>query len=302
MSRLRAMGVRLAIDDFGTGYSSLSYLTRFPVDFLKIDRSFVAALAAGDADPTLVQTIVEMSRSLGLETIAEGIERSEQMDVLRDPGHDHGPGLPAWPDRCPIERLTWYLRGRQQPVSAAAIVAAPSAIVPPALPAIVAAPRRSCPRPSRRSWRPPRPDVVRGRGHAAAQRPAAPRGPRLPAAHAAAQRPAAAMRHRSDQTTGRRTSRGPPRLSGRPAPSFGISHAAIRRRKAPNQAGAALACSVLRRLVSGVTHPPDDPPGRRRRPGRPAPDNPNDTSPTSPDDTPHAPDARAIREAGRHPW
>ena len=116
MSRLRAMGVRLAIDDFGTGYSSLSYLTRFPVDFLKIDRSFVAALAAGDADPTLVQTIVEMSRSLGLETIAEGIERSEQMDVLRDLGTTMGQGfLLARP--MSYERLTWYLRGKHQGVS-----------------------------------------------------------------------------------------------------------------------------------------------------------------------------------------
>ena len=118
MSRLRAMGVRLAIDDFGTGYSSLSYLTRFPVDFLKIDRSFVAALAAGDADPTLVQTIVEMSRSLGLETIAEGIERSEQMDVLRALGTTMGQGfLLARP--MSYERLTWYLRGKHQGASVA---------------------------------------------------------------------------------------------------------------------------------------------------------------------------------------
>ena len=125
MTRLRAMGVRLAVDDFGTGYSSLSYLTRFPVDFLKIDRSFVAALAAGDADSTLVQTIVEMSRSLGLETIAEGIEQTEQMDMLRTLGTTMGQGfLLARP--MPFERLTWYLRGKDRPASAA-IVVPPSA-------------------------------------------------------------------------------------------------------------------------------------------------------------------------------
>ncbi len=120
MTRLRAMGVRLAIDDFGTGYSSLSYLTRFPVDFLKIDRSFVAALAASDTDPTLVQTIVEMGRSLGLETIAEGIERPEQMDVLRALGTTMGQGfLLARP--MSYERLTWYLRGKHQPVPATVV-------------------------------------------------------------------------------------------------------------------------------------------------------------------------------------
>jgi EAL domain-containing protein (putative c-di-GMP-specific phosphodiesterase class I) len=134
MTRLRAMGVRLAIDDFGTGYSSLSYLTRFPVDFLKIDRSFVAALAAGDAESNLVQTIVEMSRSLGLETIAEGIERTDQIDVLRTLGTTMGQGfLLARP--MSFERLTWYLRGKQVPVPMPVLAPAPGPVpagVPPA--------------------------------------------------------------------------------------------------------------------------------------------------------------------------
>jgi len=96
MIRLRAMGVRLAIDDFGTGYSSLSYLSRFPVDYLKIDQSFVAALGTGDAESILVRTIVEMGRSLGLDTIAEGIEETVQLDLLRSLGASLGQGyLPA---------------------------------------------------------------------------------------------------------------------------------------------------------------------------------------------------------------
>ena len=119
MTRLRAMGVRLAVDDFGTGYSSLSYLSRFPVDFLKIDRSFVAALESGDADSNLVRTIVEMGRTLGLETIAEGIERAEQMSLLKTMGTTMGQGfLLARP--MTYERLTWYLRGKQDPVLATA--------------------------------------------------------------------------------------------------------------------------------------------------------------------------------------
>jgi diguanylate cyclase (GGDEF)-like protein/PAS domain S-box-containing protein len=119
MTRLRAMGVRLAIDDFGTGYSSLSYLSRFPVDFLKIDRSFVAELGAGEAESNLVRTIVEMGRSLGLETIAEGIEEASQLDLLRSLGTNMGQGyLLARP--MSFERLTWHLRGKQDRVPTSA--------------------------------------------------------------------------------------------------------------------------------------------------------------------------------------
>jgi len=115
MIRLRAMGVRLAIDDFGTGYSSLSYLSRFPVDFLKIDQSFVAALGTGDAESNLVRTIVELGRSLGLDTIAEGIEETVQLDLLRSLGANLGQGhLLAHP--MPYQRLTEYLRNGQRRV------------------------------------------------------------------------------------------------------------------------------------------------------------------------------------------
>ncbi|WP_432483057.1 putative bifunctional diguanylate cyclase/phosphodiesterase [Kineococcus esterisolvens] len=83
LERLRELGVRIAIDDFGTGYSSLSYLRRLPVDIVKIDRSFVGDLTGGGSATTLVATIVELARSLGLDVIAEGVETEQQAGTLR---------------------------------------------------------------------------------------------------------------------------------------------------------------------------------------------------------------------------
>src|SRR5213082_269409 len=80
--RLKALGVKLAIDDFGTGYSSLSYLHRFPVDILKIDRSFVERLGGSAEDAELVGTIVRLGQSLRMATIAEGVEENDQLAVL----------------------------------------------------------------------------------------------------------------------------------------------------------------------------------------------------------------------------
>jgi len=80
---LKAFGVRLAVDDFGTGYSSLSYLQRFPIDILKIDRSFVAAIDSGQDEHSLARPIVSLARSLHLQTVAEGVETGAQADVLR---------------------------------------------------------------------------------------------------------------------------------------------------------------------------------------------------------------------------
>ncbi|MCM4078395.1 putative bifunctional diguanylate cyclase/phosphodiesterase [Paractinoplanes hotanensis] len=84
--RLKALGVTLAIDDFGTGYSSLAYLRRFPVDTLKIDRSFVERLGALTDDTALADTIVQLGKSLGMATVAEGIEEFGQLAALRDMG------------------------------------------------------------------------------------------------------------------------------------------------------------------------------------------------------------------------
>jgi diguanylate cyclase (GGDEF)-like protein/PAS domain S-box-containing protein len=89
---LKALGVRIAIDDFGTGYSSLSYLRQFPVDILKVDRSFVASLDGGTDSMALVRSIVSLSSTLRLDTVAEGIETSEQRQVLRGLGAQHGQG------------------------------------------------------------------------------------------------------------------------------------------------------------------------------------------------------------------
>jgi EAL domain-containing protein (putative c-di-GMP-specific phosphodiesterase class I) len=92
LEALKATGLRLAIDDFGTGYSSLSYLRRFPVDILKIDRSFVATLDSSDTEAALVRSILSLGRTLELETIAEGIEREGQLRELRALGAHLGQG------------------------------------------------------------------------------------------------------------------------------------------------------------------------------------------------------------------
>jgi len=89
---LKELGVRLAIDDFGTGYSSLRYLQQFPVDVLKIDKSFVDGVARGGRDAALGRTIVALAETLGLRTVAEGIEDSAQRERLRVMGCDMGQG------------------------------------------------------------------------------------------------------------------------------------------------------------------------------------------------------------------
>jgi len=89
---LKSLGVRLAIDDFGTGYSSLSYLQQFPVDILKIDRSFTDGLMRGSHDDALAKTIIALGDLLTLRTIAEGVEHARQHERLRDLGCDYGQG------------------------------------------------------------------------------------------------------------------------------------------------------------------------------------------------------------------
>jgi diguanylate cyclase (GGDEF)-like protein/PAS domain S-box-containing protein len=90
---LKALGVRLAIDDFGIGYSSLSYLHRFPIDILKIDRAFVSRLTERDGGPELARAVVMLGTTLGLETIAEGIENEDQAATLLDLGCVAGQGF-----------------------------------------------------------------------------------------------------------------------------------------------------------------------------------------------------------------
>jgi EAL domain-containing protein (putative c-di-GMP-specific phosphodiesterase class I) len=100
LHELKGLGIALALDDFGTGYSSLSYLQRFPIDILKIDRSFVEALGSRTDDPVLARAIVALGDTLELRTVAEGIERAEQRAELLALGCELGQG---------------YLFGRPQP-------------------------------------------------------------------------------------------------------------------------------------------------------------------------------------------
>ncbi len=94
LAALRSMGIAIAVDDFGTGYSSLSYLQRFPVDILKIDRSFIEPLNRSEpASTALVSTIIGLARTMGLDIVAEGIERPDQLDRLIDLGCPSGQGF-----------------------------------------------------------------------------------------------------------------------------------------------------------------------------------------------------------------
>ncbi len=90
---LKGLGIRLAIDDFGTGYSSLSYVRQFPIDILKIDRSFVASMADGPDETAMMQSILHLSETLHLQTVAEGIEHPSQLAELQSLGADLGQGF-----------------------------------------------------------------------------------------------------------------------------------------------------------------------------------------------------------------
>jgi EAL domain-containing protein (putative c-di-GMP-specific phosphodiesterase class I) len=92
LARLRAFGIRIAIDDFGTGYSSLAYLRRFPIDMLKVAREFVDGLGRDANDDAITRAIVDLAGTLGLLTIAEGIETTQQQEHVAALGCDLAQG------------------------------------------------------------------------------------------------------------------------------------------------------------------------------------------------------------------
>jgi EAL domain-containing protein (putative c-di-GMP-specific phosphodiesterase class I) len=88
LTKIRDLGVRLAVDDFGTGYSSVGYVRQFPLDTLKIDKSFVQGLTAGAEDAAIAQAIIKMAHALGLSTVAEGVESADELARLQQLGCD----------------------------------------------------------------------------------------------------------------------------------------------------------------------------------------------------------------------
>ncbi len=93
LTAIKRLGVRIAIDDFGTGYSSLAHLQRFPVDALKIDRSFIKGLRANPEGETLIHSLVQLGKALAIETFAEGIEQPHELSLLREQDCDSGQGF-----------------------------------------------------------------------------------------------------------------------------------------------------------------------------------------------------------------
>src|SRR5690606_25175717 len=115
LRRLKTFGISLSVDDFGTGYSSLSYLRDLPIDEIKIDQSFVAAMALPGGDDTIVRSVIDLGHNLGLAVVAEGVEDVETLVRLRDMGCDRAQGfvlsqpLPA-EDLAGLLQTDWFAR------------------------------------------------------------------------------------------------------------------------------------------------------------------------------------------------
>ena len=109
LHKLKALGVRIAIDDFGTGYSSLSYLKRFPIDSLKIDRSFVTGLPCNQEDASIAQAVITMAHALRLKVVAEGVENESQLEFLAAHTCDEMQGY-YFSRPLPAELCTQFLR------------------------------------------------------------------------------------------------------------------------------------------------------------------------------------------------
>ena len=123
LQALKELGVRIAIDDFGTGYSSLSYLRQFPIDILKIDQSFIASLTTSGEAGAIIHTLVQLGKTLGIETVAEGIEHPGQLARLRDEECETGQGfLYSRPLRAQDVQPFLEANGAHQPGAATSAV------------------------------------------------------------------------------------------------------------------------------------------------------------------------------------
>jgi EAL domain-containing protein (putative c-di-GMP-specific phosphodiesterase class I) len=114
LRELTALGLRLSLDDFGTGYSSLSYLKKFPLDALKVDRSFIRELTTNADDAAITRAILAMARSLNLKVVAEGVEEPEQLEFLRREGCEYAQGF-LFSRPLPAGEITELLEGRRVP-------------------------------------------------------------------------------------------------------------------------------------------------------------------------------------------
>ena len=122
LTQLKSLGVRIAVDDFGTGYSSLAYLRQFPVDSLKIDRTFITGLARSPEAHALAHTLIELGKALGLQTLAEGVEERDQVRELRREGCDLVQGFLFARPMAP-HALEAFLDEQRVPAGAGAVAA-----------------------------------------------------------------------------------------------------------------------------------------------------------------------------------
>src|SRR5262249_19339696 len=123
MQELKSMGVRLAIDDFGTGHSSLGYLKRFPIDRLKVDRTFVRDLPYNGDDVAITRAVIAMAHSLHMSVVAEGVEHRDQFELLRSEGCDEFQGFYCRPPLDEAEFLRFLAEERTAPARASLRVA-----------------------------------------------------------------------------------------------------------------------------------------------------------------------------------